>query len=211
MVKATSTPAVPNFVRAEMLPSGYLIRPCEGGGSIIHIVDHMDIEAHFFSNITMFYDNNKSGLTKEVLKLDVEFFEYKAEAKASMDALEKKIDDGIGKLDASIKAMKEGWDAKFEELKNSGWIRKRAIDREMQHMGEQIFGAGLELIVGLDSRAFEGLNCHLGKGEERITWNPRIKHHSPRHILLTDFTLRKSKTKLGSRNHVAQDFKGGAE
>lgn len=32
-----------------MLPSGYLIRPCEGGGSIIHIVDHMDLEVvnHF--------------------------------------------------------------------------------------------------------------------------------------------------------------------
>ncbi|KAK7260403.1 hypothetical protein RIF29_26419 [Crotalaria pallida] len=27
-----------------MLPSGYLIRPCEGGGSIIHIVDHLDLE-----------------------------------------------------------------------------------------------------------------------------------------------------------------------
>nr|GEV53906.1 homeobox-leucine zipper protein ATHB-15 [Tanacetum cinerariifolium] len=40
-----SIPAVPNFVRAEMLPSGYLIRPCEGGGSIIHIVDHMNFEA----------------------------------------------------------------------------------------------------------------------------------------------------------------------
>ncbi|KAL2337119.1 hypothetical protein Fmac_011565 [Flemingia macrophylla] len=37
-----------HFVRAEMLPSGYLIRPCEGGGSIIHIVDHMDLE----SNVT---------------------------------------------------------------------------------------------------------------------------------------------------------------
>ncbi|ERN08358.1 hypothetical protein AMTRI_Chr07g23650 [Amborella trichopoda] len=36
---------VPNFVRAEMLPSGYLIRPCEGGGSIIHIVDHLNLEA----------------------------------------------------------------------------------------------------------------------------------------------------------------------
>ncbi|KAL5990646.1 Homeobox-leucine zipper protein hox9 [Asimina triloba] len=32
-------------VRAEMLPSGYLIRPCEGGGSIIHIVDHLNLEA----------------------------------------------------------------------------------------------------------------------------------------------------------------------
>ncbi|KAF4363254.1 hypothetical protein G4B88_016008, partial [Cannabis sativa] len=39
-----SMPVVQNFVRAEMLPSGYLIRPCEGGGSIIHVVDHMDLE-----------------------------------------------------------------------------------------------------------------------------------------------------------------------
>lgn len=39
-----SMPPVPHFVRAEMLPSGYLIRPCEGGGSIIHIVDHVDLE-----------------------------------------------------------------------------------------------------------------------------------------------------------------------
>ncbi|KAL3511750.1 hypothetical protein ACH5RR_024467 [Cinchona calisaya] len=40
-----SMPAAHNFVRAEMLPSGYLIRPCEGGGSIIHIVDHLNLEA----------------------------------------------------------------------------------------------------------------------------------------------------------------------
>ncbi|KAK6161894.1 hypothetical protein DH2020_001735 [Rehmannia glutinosa] len=39
-----SMPPVQHFVRAEILPSGYLIRPCEGGGSIIHIVDHMDLE-----------------------------------------------------------------------------------------------------------------------------------------------------------------------
>ncbi|XP_030530590.2 homeobox-leucine zipper protein ATHB-8 isoform X1 [Rhodamnia argentea] len=39
-----SMPPVPHFVRAELLSSGYLIRPCEGGGSIIHIVDHMDLE-----------------------------------------------------------------------------------------------------------------------------------------------------------------------
>nr|ABD75296.1 class III homeodomain-leucine zipper protein C3HDZ1 [Phaeoceros carolinianus] len=37
-------PPVQYFVRAEMLPSGYLIRPCDGGGSIIHIVDHVDLE-----------------------------------------------------------------------------------------------------------------------------------------------------------------------
>ncbi|OVA00325.1 Homeobox domain [Macleaya cordata] len=41
----SSGPPAPNFVRAEMLPSGYLIRPCEGGGSIIHIVDHVNLDA----------------------------------------------------------------------------------------------------------------------------------------------------------------------
>ncbi|CAI0397866.1 unnamed protein product [Linum tenue] len=40
-----SASATSQFVRAEMLPSGYLIRPCEGGGSIIHIVDHLNLEA----------------------------------------------------------------------------------------------------------------------------------------------------------------------
>ncbi|GFP84228.1 homeobox-leucine zipper protein revoluta [Phtheirospermum japonicum] len=40
-----SAAAASQFVRAEILPSGYLIRPCEGGGSIIHIVDHHNLEA----------------------------------------------------------------------------------------------------------------------------------------------------------------------
>ncbi|TVU49090.1 hypothetical protein EJB05_00381, partial [Eragrostis curvula] len=38
-------PNSPNFTRAELLPSGYLIRPCEGGGSMIYIVDHVDLDA----------------------------------------------------------------------------------------------------------------------------------------------------------------------
>lgn len=48
-----SMPPVQHFVRAEMLPSGYMIRPCEGGGSIIHIVDHMDLEVHEFNFIAL--------------------------------------------------------------------------------------------------------------------------------------------------------------
>ncbi|XP_065846929.1 homeobox-leucine zipper protein ATHB-14-like [Euphorbia lathyris] len=38
-------PHASSFVRAEVHPSGYLIRPCEGGSSIIHIVDHVDLDA----------------------------------------------------------------------------------------------------------------------------------------------------------------------
>ncbi|KAK1362882.1 homeobox-leucine zipper protein ATHB-15 [Heracleum sosnowskyi] len=41
----SSMPAVLSFARGEILPSGYLIRPCNGGGSLIHIVDHMNLEA----------------------------------------------------------------------------------------------------------------------------------------------------------------------
>jgi homeobox-leucine zipper protein len=37
-------PLVQPFIRDEMLPSGFLIRPSDGGGSVIHIVDHMDLE-----------------------------------------------------------------------------------------------------------------------------------------------------------------------
>ncbi|KAF6159010.1 hypothetical protein GIB67_042091 [Kingdonia uniflora] len=37
------------FIRSEMLPSDYLIRPCVGGGSIIHIVDILDLELRSYN------------------------------------------------------------------------------------------------------------------------------------------------------------------
>ncbi|XP_073314103.1 homeobox-leucine zipper protein ATHB-14-like [Primulina huaijiensis] len=37
-------PSATCFVRGELLPSGCLIRPCDGGGCIIHIVDHVDLD-----------------------------------------------------------------------------------------------------------------------------------------------------------------------
>ena len=43
------------FVRAEMLPSGFLIRPCDGGSSIVHIVDHLDLEVPIFPSLCSFY------------------------------------------------------------------------------------------------------------------------------------------------------------
>ncbi|KAK8934231.1 Homeobox-leucine zipper protein HOX32 [Platanthera zijinensis] len=40
-------PTNSNFIRAEMLPSGYLIWACEGGGAMIHIVDHVKLDVSF--------------------------------------------------------------------------------------------------------------------------------------------------------------------
>lgn len=50
-------PPATSSVRAKMLPSGFLIRPCEGGGSIIHIVDHIDLDVSKFnwSNIEHYF------------------------------------------------------------------------------------------------------------------------------------------------------------
>jgi|APAra0007618407_1042631.scaffolds.fasta_scaffold04542_4 hypothetical protein len=53
LTSATGGPTGPpssNFVRAEMKPSGFLIRPCDGGGSILHIVDHVDLDVSDNSN-----------------------------------------------------------------------------------------------------------------------------------------------------------------
>lgn len=52
LTAATGGPAGPSatcFVRAEMLPSGYLIRPCDGGGSLINMVDHFDLDVRIQS------------------------------------------------------------------------------------------------------------------------------------------------------------------
>lgn len=52
LTAATGGPNGPlssSFVRAKMLSSGFLIRPCDGGGSIIHIVDHVDLDVSIFS------------------------------------------------------------------------------------------------------------------------------------------------------------------
>ncbi|GJT05830.1 hypothetical protein Tco_0840292 [Tanacetum coccineum] len=80
-----------------------------------------------------------------------------------------------------------------------------ATDRDMQHIGGQIFGAGLELIVRFDLRAFEGLNCYLGKGEERITWNQRINHHPSERK--GNYGLNSFIESVIKSNHVFQHFR----
>nr|GFC89182.1 ankyrin repeat-containing protein [Tanacetum cinerariifolium] len=44
---------------------------------------------------------------KKVAELDEEVAAYKLETNERFDALEKKLDDGMGRLDASMAAMKE--------------------------------------------------------------------------------------------------------
>ncbi|KAL5575545.1 hypothetical protein UlMin_017244 [Ulmus minor] len=59
------------FLIAEMLPSGYLIQPCEGGGSMIHIVDHVDLDAwSVLEVIRPLYESSKILAQKMTLATD---------------------------------------------------------------------------------------------------------------------------------------------
>nr|AWD38909.1 class III homeodomain-leucine zipper protein [Ceratopteris pteridoides] len=42
-------PIMPGFVRAEMLSSGFLVRPCEQGGSMVLVIDDMNFKSGSFS------------------------------------------------------------------------------------------------------------------------------------------------------------------
>ena len=64
-----SPAAAAQFVRAEMLPSGYLIRPCEGGGSIIHIVDHLNLEVCLAFSPRSFYSGKARSLDCNIAPL----------------------------------------------------------------------------------------------------------------------------------------------
>ncbi|GJY91243.1 hypothetical protein Tco_0506439 [Tanacetum coccineum] len=128
---------------------------------------------------------------KKVAELDVEFIEYKAEAKVSMDALEKKIDDGIGKLDASIKAMKEELDAKFEELRQLILGTVPSQSTHVDHVPQITkVSAKTAPYVPQIRQGYDDIGLEL-------------------HNLMLDQAHKMDTTKnMGSWNHVAQDFKG---
>lgn len=63
------------IIRWEMLPSGYLIRPCDGGGSIIHIVDHLNLEAWSVPEVLRpLYESSKVVAQKMTIAVSTIFF-----------------------------------------------------------------------------------------------------------------------------------------
>ncbi|KAI4990584.1 hypothetical protein ZWY2020_038947 [Hordeum vulgare] len=68
-----SAASAQQFVRAEMLPSGYLVRPCDGGGSIVHIVDHLEFEAWNIPEVLRpLYESSRTNCSRnKPFKFDV--------------------------------------------------------------------------------------------------------------------------------------------
>nr|GEV83139.1 putative reverse transcriptase domain-containing protein [Tanacetum cinerariifolium] len=111
-------------------------------------------------------------------KFDAEFIEYKAEAKASMDALEKKINDCIRRLDASIKAMKEESNAKFEELRQLILGTAPSQSKNVDHV-PQITKVPAKTVryVPLIRRGYDdiGLELHNSNAESSTTVGKNLR------------------------------------
>nr|GFB68078.1 hypothetical protein [Tanacetum cinerariifolium] len=98
---------------------------------------------------------------------------YGGENPPQTDVILKKLN--LKDISTSIRVPES---ANCQDHTNPTWTRDQSHIREKdmpsheprkQHMVNKFFGARLELIIGFDLRAFEGLNCDLGRGEERIT------------------------------------------
>ncbi|KAK4482064.1 hypothetical protein RD792_011586 [Penstemon davidsonii] len=71
---SSSTTAL-EFVRAKILGSGYLIRPCEGG-STIHIVEHLDLEASSVPDVVRLLYESPELLTKKNIVHALQYIDH---------------------------------------------------------------------------------------------------------------------------------------
>ncbi|KAF3550253.1 hypothetical protein DY000_02010376 [Brassica cretica] len=116
-----SMPPVQHFVRAEMLPSGYLIRPCDGGGSIIHIVDHMDLEACSVPEVLRaLYESPKVLAQKTTVAALRQLKQIAQESSQTNSSV-----NGWGRRPAALRALSQRLSRGFNEAVNGftdeGW------------------------------------------------------------------------------------------
>ncbi|OWM78111.1 homeobox-leucine zipper protein ATHB-15 isoform X2 [Punica granatum] len=115
-----SMPPVQHFVRAEMLPSGYLIRPCEGGGSIIRIVDHMDLEPWSVPEVLRpLYESSTMLAQKTTMAALRQLRQIAQEVSQS------NVSSGWGRRPAALRALSQRLSRGFNEALNGfndeGW------------------------------------------------------------------------------------------
>ncbi|GJT01975.1 putative reverse transcriptase domain-containing protein [Tanacetum coccineum] len=117
------------------------------------------------------YCSSEVMTNKKVAELDAEFIKNKAEAKASMDALEKKIVDGIEKLEANIKAMKEESDAKLE-LHNSNAESSTIMRKNLRPKYWDVEKFYKSIIVAIkEEKNQEEEGQVLHSGSKSTSWN----------------------------------------
>ncbi|KAJ0964805.1 hypothetical protein J5N97_025943 [Dioscorea zingiberensis] len=151
-----SMPAVPPFVRAEMLPSGYLIRPCDGGGSVIHIVDHVDLEPWSVPEVIRpFYESSAMLAQKTTMAAFRQLRQVAHEISHSSTT-------GWGRRPSALRALSQRLCRGFNEALNGftddGW--------------SMISGDGVDdvtILVNSSSRIIAGFNPGFTNGYPSMT------------------------------------------
>uniref|UniRef100_A0A804UFL6 START domain-containing protein n=1 Tax=Zea mays TaxID=4577 RepID=A0A804UFL6_MAIZE len=116
-----SMPLVQPFVRGEMLPSGFLVRPSDGGGSVIHIVDHMDLEPWSVPEVVRpLYES--SAMVAQ--KMSMAALRYLRQV-AHEDTAHSVVTGGWGRQPASLRALSQkltrGFNEALNGLADDGW------------------------------------------------------------------------------------------
>jgi homeobox-leucine zipper protein len=147
-----SMPAVPNFVRAEMLPSGYLIRPCEGGGSIIHIVDHMNLEAWSVPEVLRPLYESPTVLAQKTTMMALRQLRQVAQEVASHSSV-----SNWGRRPAALRALSQRLNRGFNEALNG------FSDEGWSMMGSDGMD-DVTILVNTSPEKLMGLNIPLSNG-----------------------------------------------
>ncbi|XP_010535179.1 PREDICTED: homeobox-leucine zipper protein ATHB-15-like [Tarenaya hassleriana] len=144
-------PPVQHFVRAEMLPSGYLIRPCEGGGSIIHIVDHIDFEASSVPEVLRpLYESPK------VLAQKTTMAALRQLKQIAQEVSQTNVNNGWGRRPAALRALSQRLSRGFNEAVNG-----------FADEGWSVIGDGMDdvtILVNSSPDKLMGLNLAFGNG-----------------------------------------------
>ncbi|TVU22740.1 hypothetical protein EJB05_32457 [Eragrostis curvula] len=114
-----SMPLVQPFIRGEMLPSGFLIRPSDGGGSVIHIVDHMDLEPWSVPEVVRPLYESSAMVAQKISMAALRYLRQVAHEDTQS------VITGWGRQPAALRALSQkltrGYNEALNGLADDGW------------------------------------------------------------------------------------------
>jgi homeobox-leucine zipper protein len=114
-----SMPLVQPFIRGEMLPSGFLIRPSDVGGSVIHIVDHMDLEPWSVPEVVRPLYESSAMVAQKISMAALRYLRQVAHEDT------RSVITGWGRQPAALRALSQkltrGFNEALNGLADDGW------------------------------------------------------------------------------------------
>ncbi|GJS11593.1 hypothetical protein Tco_0368389 [Tanacetum coccineum] len=112
-------------------------------------------------------------------------FEVNSMQSFSSDKVEKEVKD-IGFIGALVTGLEVADGYGGENLPQTDRYQSRVPEKDVPSHGPRkqqldglVFGAEVEIHIEFDLGTFEGIQCDIGRGQKRRTWNPGIIYHQP--------------------------------